>query len=536
MKNILKPTLAVLLLFVSLLLPALPAVAAEVSSERLLEIGRTLYLQGLLADGSPSRAIALGDVEVPGDQFSCLNCHRRSGLGGAEGQQLVLAINGPSLLSPRVNLRLARPAYTFDSFIEAMMSGVNPNGEPFDPIMPKYDLPDLEAQALFAYLQTLSSQYPPGVDENTLHLATVIGPGVSPSQRQEMLTILQAYFSDKNAGIRNEKGRQRSGPFYLENRNKAYKTWELHIWELSGPASGWAEQMDAYYRKQPVFALLSGMTASDWAPIDAYCEARKIPCVLPNTRMPLVEDSPGFYTMYYSKGLVLDAEVLGTEIQHKGLTQVVTLARQGTDGERGQEALLALPLQPGVSVTPLTLSGDPQEWEALRPQLEKLQPDALILWLNSADVNRFATEYAQGSGAASLYFSSTLLDGNLEAIPETLRAAAQVVHPYVLPEKQKPRLLQTTSWMKKHHIELTNPLVQGQTFYSCLLLTGSLKHMRQNFYRDYLLDTLDHRDNMAIYSGNYPRLSFGPEQRFLAKGAYLVELKTNTAQWKVPGL
>jgi len=41
---------------------------------------------------------------------------------------------------------------------------------------------------------------------------------------------------------------------------------------------------------------------------------------------------------------------------------------------------------------------------------------------------------------------------------------------------------------------------------------------------------------MAIYSGNYPRLSFGPEQRFLAKGAYLVHLADGQARWVVPGM
>jgi len=47
-------------------------------------------------------------------------------------------------------------------------------------------------------------------------------------------------------------------------------------------------------------------------------------------------------------------------------------------------------------------------------------------------------------------------------------------------------------------------------------------------------DLLDHGERMAEYSGNYPRLSFGPEQRFLAKGAYLINLSDGADKWIVP--
>jgi len=511
----------------------LPAVAQD--EPDLLRIGREVYRHGLLADGTPVTARVMGDVEVSGDQFTCSNCHRRSGMGGAEGAQIVLAVNGPSLLTPRVNLYLERPAYTLDSFAAALLLGVNPAGQSFAPIMPRYDLPELETRALFAYLQTLSSNYSPGVDDENLHLATVVSADADPGQRQAMLAVIEAYFKLKNAQFRNERRRSESGPFFQAYRNKAYRHWVHHVWELTGPPPGWPAQLAAYERKQPVFALVSGLVNGPWAPVAAFCRERQLPCILPNTDLPPDEAATGFYTLYYSRGLTLEAQVLDAAMTQAGLNRVVQVARAGSAGEAGAATLRSRLQQRGVAVTQGALPEDAAGWQALKDQLAGLQPEALVLWLGADDLKAVAAANVVTPGAA-VYLSSSLLDGNLEAVPQALRKPGRAVHPFLLPEAQAKRFVQTASWLKNSRLELTHPRLQGQTFYACLLLTGGLAHIRQNFYRDYLLDVLDHRDNMAVYSGNYPRLSFGPGQRFLAKGAYVVDLGSGASRWIVPGM
>ena len=145
------------LLGIDVFLPvsAFSADPSDFDESALIEIGRRIYQKGEMADGSPVKAFVLGNVEVTGDQFTCLNCHRRSGLGGPEGTKNVLPTNGASLLSPRVDLYMERPAYTLQSFTEAMSHGVNPNGVSFDPIMPIYELPALENKALYTEMKAL---------------------------------------------------------------------------------------------------------------------------------------------------------------------------------------------------------------------------------------------------------------------------------------------------------------------------------------------------------------------------------------------
>lgn len=513
------------------------AIAAAPNQDELIAIGRDVYQKGVLADGSPVKALAMGDVEVSGDQFTCMNCHRRSGLGGGEGPKLVLPVNGASLLTPRVDLNLARPAYTLDTFTRAMLLGVNPQGQAFDPIMPKYDLPEMEAKALFAYLLSLSSTFSPGVDNDDLHFATVVSADADPQQRQAMLAVITTYFNNRNLLLRNELKRRQAAVFFRDYRTKAYRHWVHHVWEVSGPPATWPAQLEAYYRKQPVFALVSGLVGGSWVPVHDFCRVQKIPCILPNTDLPEIDSPPDFYTLYYSRGVTLEAQVLAEEL--KGAADggtIIQVARPGSAGADGRAALQTL-LPPGQEVVSFDLPDAAADGNRLRQQLVAARGAALVLWLDKADLQRFASMVgAEGLGTPAVYVSSSLLNADLDAVPVALRKTTHAVHPFVLPQDRPKRFLQVSAWLKANQLELTNPRLQGQTFFACLLLNSGIEHMLSYFYREYLLDILDHRDNMAIYSGNYPHLSFGPEQRFLAKGAYVIDLADGNSRWVVPGI
>lgn len=511
--------------------PLVSTAETALSEAQLIEIGRQIYLQGRLQNGEPVKAIVLGNVEVTGTQFTCLNCHRRSGLGGPEGTKYVLPTNGASLVTPRVDLYMSRPAYTLQTFAQALGSGQNPTGELFDPIMPRFELSDQEMAALFAYLKTLSSEFSPGLTDEVLHVATVISSDVPEQDRQAMLGVMEKFFTNKNAETRHEKQRYQSGPFYQEYRNKAYRRWNLHVWELTGPAESWREQLDNYYQQQPVFTILSGMVAGDWEPIHRFSQDKRLPCVLPNTDRPVVEQSNDFYTMYYSKGLNLEVQVLNEQFSQGQTGKILQVYRAGSDGAAAAIALTDILAADDISLFDFVLPAAANDWTGLVKSLQQLSPNRLVLWLEAADLQALA---AAIDVTIPTYLSSSLLDGDLQVIPASLAKQSRLIHLFNLPEDHKGRFLRVSSWMKVNKVPLTNQRLQGQTYYACMLLNAGMKHIKRYFYRDFFLDLLDHGERMAAYSGNYPRLSFGPEQRFLAKGAYVVDLDSRAAEWIVP--
>jgi len=56
------------------------------------------------------------------------------------------------------------------------------------------------------------------------------------------------------------------------------------------------------------------------------------------------------------------------------------------------------------------------------------------------------------------------------------------------------------------------------------MLTSIITQMRSDFYRDRVLDIVDMMRDEYYTIGAYPRLSFGPGQRYASKGCYVVQL------------
>ena len=61
-----------------------------------------------------------------------------------------------------------------------------------------------------------------------------------------------------------------------------------------------------------------------------------------------------------------------------------------------------------------------------------------------------------------------------------------------------------------------------KTYATIRLLSQALMDIKENFYRDYLLDDLSMLGDLDFPL--YERLSFGPGQRYAAKGCYIVQL------------
>ena len=49
-------------------------------------------------------------------------------------------------------------------------------------------------------------------------------------------------------------------------------------------------------------------------------------------------------------------------------------------------------------------------------------------------------------------------------------------------------------------------------------------NIREDYYRDYLIERIERESEKDLNPGIYPRLALGPTQRFASKGAYIVRL------------
>jgi hypothetical protein len=56
------------------------------------------------------------------------------------------------------------------------------------------------------------------------------------------------------------------------------------------------------------------------------------------------------------------------------------------------------------------------------------------------------------------------------------------------------------------------------------MVSKALREIRSEFYRDYFLEKMEMVANQESSIAVYPRLTFGPDQRYASKGCYIVQL------------
>jgi hypothetical protein len=499
-------------------------------------VGQAIYLRGMLGSGAPLPASRqAGGLNTRGADAACVNCHQRSGFGATEGRNRIPPVTGRYLFHPRARnmderdlpyvegVRANREPYTEATLARAIREGIDSEGRPLSYLMPRFALNDGDMAALIAYLKTLDAQRLPGVTDTLLHFATVVTPDADPVKRGGMLDVMDHYFAEKNARQMVPSPRlQASGrTMYSESMYMVHRQWQLHVWELSGPASTWKAQLSQRLAKEPVLAVVSGLAGSNWAPVHEFCEEKALPCLFPNVEVP-VDAADDFYTLYFSKGVLLEAELIVSKIVQPGHGEppatVHQIFRTADSGEPAGRALAAALKQHGIAVRNHVVAKDGSGASLSEALHQAANAQALVLWLRPADV---AALGEAPSGATAVYLSGLMggLDG--APLPAHWRGRTEVAYPFDLPEKRRVRVDYPLGWFSIRRIPVVAEQVQADTYLACGLLSEALSHMVDNFTRAYLIEQLQSMIGHRVITGYYPRLTLATHQHFASKGGYL---------------
>ncbi|MES2295482.1 MAG: c-type cytochrome [Pseudomonadota bacterium] len=516
--------------------------------------GQQLYLEGRVAGEAPITATTQNDIPFSGAQISCVSCHRSSGYGGSEGGNYVLPITGPTLFHPReldrtkifnklfkenqtskFDARLRSPgmraAYTDSTLAGAIRTGVDPAGRVLNRLMPRYQLSERDMGDLIAYLRTLSAQPDAGVDSKKLYLATVVSAQVDPAQRAAMLETMRRFVDWHNLQADGDRQHPNFSPNYHSTWIGTYRNWELDTWELNGSSDTWPAQLAAYYAKKPVFAVVSGMVAGSWAPVHQFCEREKLPCLYPHTDLPGMDPKPA-YSIYFTRGLALEADVVSRHLLERrgeaGVTRVRQLYVVGAGGSVPANVVAArLAGAPSLVLESQSLGSAP----ALLAELDKLAggdgAETLVLWPgpHAALVTAWLARHA--GLAKRIYLPSAALDTVLALDSAVADERLLFSFPYELPDVTHPRAFVVRAWMRSRGMDIAYPRLQFDTYFAMTMLQFGMEEIIGVFSRDYFMESLEHLAESNLNPGTYPSMSLGPGQRFASRGAHIVRLTGN---------
>jgi ABC-type branched-subunit amino acid transport system substrate-binding protein len=197
------------------LLVSLMLLANSLSAAQLTESeahGKQIYTTGESPSGKAIQArVGLEATELLSTQVPCVSCHGEDGQGRPEGNIVPTNITFEYLTlsyGHQHDNGRKHPAFTIDTFIKAISTGVDSAGNRLDYAMPRYTLSDSDSADLIAYLKRLSSDVDAGLTDTTIRLATILPTqGALAEMGQAMKAVLLAYFDEINAqgGIYNRK-------------------------------------------------------------------------------------------------------------------------------------------------------------------------------------------------------------------------------------------------------------------------------------------------------------------------------------------
>ncbi|HQR71121.1 MAG TPA: c-type cytochrome [Burkholderiaceae bacterium] len=504
-----------------------PAGRALDAPSQTLGAGEAIYRTGVLPAGKPVAATNAAGTEIRGAAAACVNCHRRSGLGSREGQSLIPPITGRYLFRPRgggpgpdvgyvESYRGEREPYTDATLARAIREGVNSEGKPLKPLMPRFEINDADTAMLTDYLKSLDARHVPGVTEKILHFATVITPDADPVKRRAMLAVLEQYVAERNARQMTPVPRIRGAHAFMVHRR-----WELHVWDLKGEPTTWQDQLRQRLKQEPVFALVSGLAGRTWAPVQAFCEQEALPCLFPNVEAP-VDGQRDFYSLYFSRGVFLEADLIAKAIADAGVKPpavVRQVYRAGDVGEAAADALAARLAQLGIKTTRSVLpAGEPGT--GLPKALQGVaETGALVLWLRPADL----AALGEASTAPARVYLSGLMGGQEYApLAPAWRERSHLAYPFDLPERRRVRVDFAMGWFSIRRIPVEDVRLQADTYLACGLLSETINHMADTFVRPYLVERVEDMVDHRVITGYYPRLTLASGQRFASKGGYMV--------------
>jgi hypothetical protein len=538
---------AILQIFINLSCCIAESADTPFSPEDRLRLGERIYREGILPSGEPMQALVRDDLPTPGTLFSCISCHLRSGLGSFEGGVFTPPTNGNKLFQPFLTLYKGtphhpkyfplpprRPAYTEETLVKAIETGVDPNGRTLNDVMPRYLLDPGDMILLVSYLKTLSNGFSPGVTESNIHFATVVSEDIPPEDRDALISPLQNYFKLKNSQVKYFKtpGSARSklmAQNMTTSKEFINRTLTLSVWVLKGRPETWRKQLEEYNRTDPAFAMLGGMVSGSWEPVHRFSEDNQIPSLFPFTDLPVISRSD-WYTLYLSKGYYQEGEAAARYLNNDpavtdaDILQVVRDSQEGlalaagfqeTWRSLGRKIPMTITLKPGREVSTETITSNSAS----------NKPAVIILWDGPSVLAGLDRLTSIRNGQARYVISAGYLGKEIWTLKEQQRKLTYITYPYRIPRPAADfRPSSMGMGIKSFSADATK--IENQTYSLIEILTMALMDMKGNYYRDNFLDVIGMIMDQEVPL--YERISFGPGQRYASKGCYIVQLSNDS--------
>jgi ABC-type branched-subunit amino acid transport system substrate-binding protein len=390
-----------------------------------------------------------------------------------------------------------------------MTAGLDPAGNKLAVAMPTYRLPQEDMTNLIAYLKRIETDADPGVTDTTIVLGTVLPDKTALSGlAQSMGDVLQAYFAEINSrgGIYNRKV-------------------ELRV--RHGDSKSTVSNMNHLIDDDQVFAIVSGLTAGAEDGVAALTQEKEVPFVGPSTLLPQRGLPLNRYIFYLLPGLKEQGRAL------------VMFAAKKNEASKSQVAIVSPDLGFNRSIASMIEEQTKKlRWSSVTTNYYVREQFSALEFVNELHQKKVDTVFFLGSApeagailreadavgwTPTLYMLGSLVGRNIaDIVSVKMKDRVFLAFPTVPADVSAAGAAEYSGLLQRNKLGSTHAAAQASAMAAARILVHALELCGKDLSRERLVTTLE-----GLYeydTGLLPKITFGPNRRIGALGAYVVTI------------
>ena len=484
--------------------------------------GKGIYLRGESASGKEIMAyLGEASLEVPGSAMTCAGCHGLDGQGKPEGGITPSNITWEALTkSYGVTHASGRkhPPYTERALELALTRGLDPAGNHLMNVMPRYQMSREDMADLIAYLKRLGADRDPGLTDTAIRVGMLVpAKGALAEMGGAIKSVVAAYFEEVNAqgGIYNRK-------------------IELKLTETGDTPAATSASVERLIRDEQIFALSGAMIAGADREIATLVHNSGVPLVAPFTLYPPLSAPVNRQVFYLLSGIDDQARALVVFAAQKFPDKSATRAAiVYPDSDVNASVAVAIDEQSKLAGwnVPGRVRYARGSFDAVvvAKELSAKNVNAVFLLGGSEDARALWAAAEKLNWLPALYLPGAMTGRDILDAPLAFKDKIFLSFPSV-PADIKPAGLENFRTLAaKYKLPQGHIAAQISAYVSAQLLVEGLKRAGRDLSREKLINSLE-----GLYefdTGLTPRLTYGPNRRVGAAGAYIVAVDVEKKQF-----
>ena len=164
-----------------------------------------------------------------------------------------------------------------------------------------------------------------------------------------------------------------------------------------------------------------------------------------------------------------------------------------------------------------------------------------VAWVDAATLQVLASAAAGAASPSRIYTAESFSNWDTIQATDEFRRRVWHVYPYRMARPGLTQFPREDVWLSGQKLTELDRLTAVQAVFACHIVGEGIMSIVNNFSREYLIEQLEHALDGTDMTSLVPRTTFGPDQRFISRGAYVARLGGGTgapplvdAEWVQP--